>query len=282
MYKKPFNKRPQAGTPLKRPEPKTIEDYRAEKKEKTAQLEDWIWGEHSVDACVDSNPENLLEIFIEHSVSKKVPKLIAKLEGLNLSLVEKLPRMFTEKRTQGIAAKIKKFPVFNEDVFFEKDVNDKNITQVLVLDRIQDPQNFGAILRSAAALGATSIIIGRREQCPVNGTVALVSAGNLFKVKIYTANNLSRSCEKLKESGFQVYALEMGGQNMSTWIGHVKPEKIAWILGSEEDGIGHALLKAADEKVGIPMISGVESLNVSNSAAIALYEGMRVLKSNPK
>jgi 23S rRNA (guanosine2251-2'-O)-methyltransferase len=149
---------------------------------------------------------------------------------------------------------------------------------VLILDRIQDTQNFGAILRSAAALGAKSIFIGRREQAPVNGTVALVSAGNIFKVNIYTATNLARTCERLQEKGFAVYALDGGGKNISKTLKEANPDKIAWILGSEEEGIQPIVAKAATEKVGIPMVAGVESLNVSNSAAIALYEAHKFLK----
>lgn len=253
-----------------------MDDYRAEKKAQAAVLDNWIWGEHSIEVCAESNPENLLEVFIENAAAKGLTKLIDKLSGLKISYVEKLPRFLTEKRTQGLAAKIKSFPVFHENEFFDLEPESK--TQVLVLDRIQDTQNFGAILRSAAGLGAHSVFIGRREQAPVNGTVALVSAGNIFKVKIYTATNLARTCERLQEKGFAVYALEGGSKSISKTINETKPDKIAWILGAEEDGIQPIVAKAATQKVGIPMVAGVESLNVSNSAAIALYEAQRHFK----
>ena len=261
---KPQNDRPQQKAPI---------DYRGQKQAQAAVLEDWIWGEHSVEVCAEVNPENLLEVFVENAVSKKIAPLMEKLSGLKVSHVEKLPRFLSEKRTQGIAAKIKRFPVHHENDFFEKVLKDNEKYQVLVLDRVQDPQNFGAIVRSAAALGATSIFIGRREQCPVNGTVALVSAGNLFRVKIFTANNLAKCCERLKDSGFWIGALAGGGKDLSVFLKEAKPEKIAWILGAEEDGIQASVAKIAHEKIGIPMLEGVESLNVSNSAAIALYAG---------
>lgn len=266
-FKKSFDRGPK----------KTVDDYRAEKKAQAAILDNWIWGEHSIEVCAESSPENLLEIFVEKAAEAKLSKLMSKVSGLKISKVEKLPRFLSEKRTQGVAAKIKEFPVFHENDFFNQEVPSKS--QVLVLDRIQDPQNFGAILRSAAGLGATAIFIGRREQAPVNGTVALVSAGNLFKVQIYTATNLARSCERLKEKGFSVLALDGGGKNISQSLESIKPDKIAWVLGAEEDGIQSIILKNSDQKVAIPMLNGVESLNVSNSAAIALYEAYRYLKN---
>jgi 23S rRNA (guanosine2251-2'-O)-methyltransferase len=254
-------------------------DYKAQKAAQSALLEDWIWGEHSVEICAESKPENLLEIFVENAAVPKLKKVLEKVEGLKVSYVEKLPRFLSEKRTQGVAAKIKKFPVFYESDFYDKHLKENEKSQVLILDRIQDPQNFGAILRSAAGLGATSVFIGRREQCPVNGTVALVSAGNLFKLNIFIANNLAKTCEKLKEHGFWIGALESGAKDLSTLLKDLRPKKIAWVLGAEEDGIHSSVLKSVDEKVGIPMQGGVESLNVSNSAAIALYEGYSALKA---
>lgn len=236
--------------------------------------ENWIWGLHSLEACAEVYPEWLLEVFVERAASVKAKSLLDKLSGMNVSLVEKLPRFLAERRTQGVAAKIKRFPVFPEEAFFESEIPD--VSQVLVLDRIQDPQNFGAILRSAAALGVSAVIVGRREQCPVNGTVALVSAGNLFRLKIYTAANLAKTCEHLAEMAFSVWALDGGGKDL-TKIGMTP--RIAWVLGAEEDGISGAVLKVAHEKVGIPMAPGVESLNVSNSAAIALYEASKKLKN---
>ncbi|MEZ4813985.1 MAG: RNA methyltransferase [Bdellovibrionota bacterium] len=274
-FQKP--RRPSFKKSFDRPAKKSVDDYRAEKKAKAAVLDNWIWGEHSVEVCAETQPENLLEIFIENAAAKHLSKITAKLGGLKVSPVEKLPRFLTEKRTQGIAAKVKSFPVFHENDFFETEVTPKS--QVLILDRVQDPQNFGAILRSAAALGANSIFIGRREQAPVNGTVALVSAGNLFKVKIYTATNLSRTCERLQEKGFTVFALVGGSKDLTQCLAESKAENVAWVLGAEEDGIQPNLAKTADQKVGIPMFPGVESLNVSNSAAIALYEAYKHLKS---
>lgn len=275
-FRKPFEQRSNRPT-FNRPVQKTVDDYRAEKKEKAAVLEDWIWGEHSIETLAETNPENLLEIFVENTAAEKIGRLMQKLAGLKVSRVERLPKFLSEKRTQGIAAKIRTFPVLHENEFFDGEIPES--LQVVVLDRIQDPQNFGAILRSAAALGAKTVFIGRREQSPVNGTVALVSAGNLFRVNIYTASNLSRTCERLKNLGFAVYGLEMKGTQIGDALAQSTATKIAWVLGAEEDGIQSSVRKSLTESIGIPMAPGVESLNVSNSAAIALYEGFKKLKA---
>jgi 23S rRNA (guanosine2251-2'-O)-methyltransferase len=240
--------------------------------------EDWIWGFHSVEACADCSPELILEVFVEKKAFAKNKKPSKSLEQLRVSQVERLPRFLEDKRTQGIAAKIKKFPLYTFGQFLENSPQAKH--QILILDRIQDPQNFGAILRSAAALGVEAVIIGSREQCSITGTVALVSAGNLFRLKIYQSQNLNKAVQDLKEEGYQLYALESGKKQLSALSAELKEaQKWGWVLGAEEDGIQSSIVKNCHESVGIPMSPGVESLNVSNSAAIALYEGYKILKN---
>ncbi len=247
------------------------------KKNANPTQDNWIWGEHSVEACLETKPEDVLEVFIEKKATHALSRLGKKLDGFQCSYVEKLPRFLAEKRTQGVAAKIKEFPIQGIEKFYEKDLSQKR--QVLILDRIQDIQNFGAILRSAAALGAQDVIIGSREQAPVNGTVAQVSAGNIFKLNIYVCHNLAKTCEKLKDLDFELFALDSGGVTLEQALASSLGGSIGWILGSEEDGIQNLVLKIAHKKVGIPMSPGVESLNVSNSAAIALYAGSQKLKA---
>lgn len=235
--------------------------------------EEWIWGRHSVEACLENYPELIHEIFIEKAAQKRNSDLqkILQDSGLRFNVVEKLPRILAEKRTQGISAKIKKFPVDHFNIDHPLFSGPKKV-QGLLLDRIQDPQNFGAILRSAAALKADFVIVGMREQCPITGTVAQVSAGNLFRVKIMTSLNLAKAALDLKEQGFAVWALESDGKEIGPDL-FAKTPKWLWVLGSEEEGIQAAVAKTATDSVSIPMKSGVESLNVSNSAAIALYLG---------
>ena len=237
--------------------------------------ENWIWGEHSVKACFECTPEQIQEVFVERQAHGRLWNFFEELKaGHSASIVERLPRFLAERRTQGIAAKIKNFPVHRIDTFYEKfPTLDAKGSQFLILDRIQDPQNFGAILRSAAALGALNVLVGQREQCPVTGTVAQVSAGNLFRLQIYTSPNLVKSCEFLSENGVKILALEKAGEDIRIVVKDLARQSIAWILGAEDDGIQSALLKTVYKKVGIPMMENVESLNVSNSAAIALFAG---------
>jgi len=242
--------------------------------------DEWIWGRHSLEACTDCNPELIQEVFFEKHAAKRNEDLRIKLDkaGLKVNLVEKLPRLLEERRTQGLAAKIKKFPSQHFDsqdpLFFDHE------NQGILIDRVQDPQNYGAILRSAAALNAAFVIVGVREQCPLNGTVAQVSAGNLFRVKIFTALNVAKAALDLKENGYQVFALESEGDTLNDkFLQKAETKKFVWVVGSEEEGIQSAVIKAATRKVGIPMKAGVESLNVSNSAAIALYLGSQAIDS---
>ena len=242
--------------------------------------DEWIWGRHSVEACLDCHPEGLTEIFLEKTAASKHKDLEKKISdsGLNINRVEKLPRFLADKRSQGWAAKIKKYPIQHFRIDHEVFENHRN-HQGVIIDRVQDPQNFGAILRSAAALNAAFVLIGVREQCPVNGTVAQVSAGNLFRLQIFTSLNVAKSAEELKEKGYTLLALESEGTYLDRVLSADKSaKKLVWIVGSEEEGIQSSLVKVAQHKVGIPMREGVESLNVSNSAAIALYLGYQALR----
>jgi 23S rRNA (guanosine2251-2'-O)-methyltransferase len=245
--------------------------------------EHWIWGVHAVLACAQTQPELLKEIFLieAKAVDSDVKSLLNFLSdlGLRVQPIKNIPVALKEKRTQGVVAQLQHFPLrsFQKEKSRLQKLCQEEIGQWVFLDRIQDPQNYGAILRSAAAFGLKGVFVGTKDQCPVTGTVAQVSAGQLFRVDLWECHNPLDLMEMFKEADFEILALEAGGQNLSRHLEDLKKSKknILWLLGAEHFGVQKRYVERSSASVSIPMKSDVESLNVSNAAAIAFFEAQK-------
>jgi len=140
---------------------------------------------------------------------------------------------------------------------------------VLILDGITDPQNLGAILRSADQFGADLVVIPSRRSVKVNSTVLKTSAGAGMYVPVIEIPNLVRCIEELKRHEFWVYAAHIDGEPV--WNCSFA-ERTALVLGAEGRGIGRLIGEKCDQYVRIPTIGHIDSLNVSVAAGIMLYE----------
>lgn len=143
---------------------------------------------------------------------------------------------------------------------------------VLVLDHIEDPQNLGAILRSADAFGADAVIIPSRRAAPLTEAVERASAGAVAWIPVVQTGNLAQAVDQLKNAGWWVYATDMDGKPLADTT---LSRKAVIILGNEGKGVGRLLQTMADETIAIPMRGHVDSLNVSVTAGILLYEFRR-------
>jgi 23S rRNA (guanosine2251-2'-O)-methyltransferase len=141
---------------------------------------------------------------------------------------------------------------------------------VLVLDQISDPHNVGAILRSAAAFGVSAVIVQDRHAPPQSGALAKAASGALDLVPYIEVVNIARALDELAERGFWRIALVGDGdQNMAE---AVPAGDVALVLGSEGSGVRRLVREHCEATAFIPMSKTMESLNVSNAAAVALYE----------
>ncbi len=168
---------------------------------------------------------------------------------------------------QGVALEVEAFAYLEVRDLLEVD----GVPLIVVLDGIQDPRNLGAILRSAAAFGATGVLLPERRAAGVTVSAWKTSAGAAARIPIARATNLTRAIEELKEQRVFVIGLAADGDHAiaeSTLLA----EPLAIVVGSEGKGLSRLVRESCDEVAGIPITARTESLNASVAAAVALYE----------
>lgn len=162
---------------------------------------------------------------------------------------------------QGIIMQIDDYEYVSIDIMLNDDI-------VVILDHLEDPHNFGAIIRTCESAGIKSIIIPKDRSVSVNSTVMKTSTGALKYVNIAMVNNLVNTIEELKKHGYFIYGADMDGVNYKKCS---FSSKIALVIGNEGKGISRLVRSKCDEIVSIPMKGHVNSLNASVAAAILIY-----------
>ncbi|WP_371134073.1 23S rRNA (guanosine(2251)-2'-O)-methyltransferase RlmB [Brevundimonas sp.] len=169
---------------------------------------------------------------------------------------------------QGLAFKVQPL----EGVTLE-DIGDPAQGIIVMLDQLTDPQNVGAIFRSALAFGARGIVVQDRHSPALAGALAKAAAGATERLPCARVTNLSRALERLADLGWRAVGLD--GNSEETLASALDHRPTVLVLGSEGDGIRRLVAEHCDVLAKIPMPGGFESLNVSNAAAVALYEASR-------
>lgn len=183
--------------------------------------------------------------------------------------VEKLTRV-TGKNHQGVIAFVSPVTYQSVENIIPSLYESGKTPLLLILDRITDVRNFGAITRTAECAGVNAIIIPSRGAAQINADALKTSAGALFKIPICRSENLKHTIDFLKESGLQIVSCTEKTNTYYYEVNFKLPTAI--VMGSEEDGISEEYLKRSDFKTKIPLIGEIESLNVSVATGIILYE----------
>jgi 23S rRNA (guanosine2251-2'-O)-methyltransferase len=186
--------------------------------------------------------------------------------------IEKLNRL-TTKNHQGVFAFISPIDFHSIEDIVPSLYEEGKTPLILVLDRITDVRNFGAITRTADCSNVDCIIIPEQNSAAINSDAMKTSSGALNNVKICRVWNLKMTLQMLKDSGIQIVSCTEKTNNEIYNINYQIPTAI--ILGSEENGISNEYLKLSNEKVKIPILGNIESLNVSVACGVVLYEIVR-------
>ena len=236
-----------------------------------------IYGKNAVLEALESGDREFNKIFISNnsrpdSKLEKIKELASK-HGVIFQFVakEKLNQLEPEGRHQGVIAQISPVKYVDLDDFIEKHRDSQ--TSLVVLDGVEDSHNVGAIIRSCVCAGVTGIILPSRRGVLINSTVEKTSAGAINHISIIKVNSLTAAIQKLKENNYWVIASDHHAKDNYYDIDYNM--NFVLIMGAEHSGISKSLLKLADFKVKIPMLTNFNSLNVSNAAAIILFEAVR-------
>lgn len=179
---------------------------------------------------------------------------------------DKLNELTNNALHQGVVAQVDDYKYFEfEEVFKENKIN-----RFVILDEITDPHNLGAILRTAEAAGIDGIIVSKRQQAPLNATVAKVSSGAIEHVPVIAVSNINNMILSLKKLNFLIVGTD--GNATYDYREIPKDQNIAVILGSEGSGIRPLVKSNCDILVKIPMHGKINSLNVSVAGALLMYE----------
>jgi len=173
------------------------------------------------------------------------------------------------KENQGVFANISPISFSNVDDII------KNAKKglILILDKINDTGNLGAIIRTAAGADIDGIIMPKRGSAPINETVLKASSGGLLKVKIALVSNLNSEIERLKKQDYWIASMVMNGN--TEYYNYDFKYKTALVLGNEHNGVSELLKKNSDYLLSIPHSDNIESLNVSVATAVVIFEALR-------
>lgn len=233
-----------------------------------------IWGIHMVEELLQNRPDSLVEVYFLKQKSTKLESL------LQLCKEKHIPSQISEKPWnlpehavhQGVMARIKPFATIEFANLLRLAAKQSNPI-ILALDNIQDPHNFGAMIRSASAAGVTAILYTKDRSAPLSGTVAKVSAGAISNMPLCPITNMAESLSKLKDNDFWIYGAD-GSAEQSIYQANFDGP-ICLVIGGEAKGIRPLVKKNCDFLISIPMQSALDSLNASTAAAIILFEVVR-------
>jgi len=224
-----------------------------------------LWGRHAVAAALDNPDRKVLRAWATREAADymQLPKEVA----VTMAEAPDLGRLVpADAPHQGIVIEVEPL----EDVWLDGLLHQAEERAVLlVLDQVTDPHNVGAILRSAAAFGAIGVVTQDRHSPPESGALAKAASGALERVPWVRVVNLARALEEIGEAGF--WRIGLAGDADIDLKDALGPQRVALVLGAEGPGLRLNTREHCDALARLPITAAIESLNVSNAAAVALY-----------
>ncbi len=235
----------------------------------------YIEGKNAVISAI-KNQKTINKILVDKNFSSRKDEIIS-LARQNKIKIEFLPRNILDKKSQtshhqGYIAESVDFEYSSIDDILNKAKSKNESPFIVILDCLQDPHNFGAIIRSCECAGVHGIIIQKDRQVQVNETVIKTSAGAVSNMLIARVTNLKEAIKKLQDNDVWIYGTDASGENVYNSFCN---QSIALIIGSEGDGIRKTILDKCDKVLSLEMKGTVNSLNASVACGVFLFEILR-------
>lgn len=226
----------------------------------------YICGKNVAKEYLDNNSKIIKAFIYKKITDVKLLELVKK-KVTNIKYLEKyeLDKM-TDENHQGIILEVEDFDYSSLDTILNKET-----ALIVMLDHVQDPHNFGAIIRTCEAAGVDAIIIPKDRSVSVNGTVIRTSVGASKYVPVIKVTNLVETIKKLKKEGYWIFGTDMNGSNYRSLD---YKGKTCLIIGNEGDGMSKLVKENCDFISSIPMNGKINSLNASVAAGIIIYEAV--------
>jgi len=240
------------------------------------------FGKHAVRAFLEEKPERCLVLYVSEGSHKRDELLTeilttCKKERIPFKFV---PRPFLDKTCpgcnhQGVVVKVAPVELSGMEKLEEQASEIQGPLLYLLLDRVQDPHNMGATIRSAEVFGAAGVIFPKWRSAMPTGTVLKTSSGAAGRIPLFSTGSVTDALRRLKRSGIWVFGLD---HKAAIRIDGARlPERLALVVGSEGKGLTAPVRKSCDGTVKIPMRGTTGSLNVATAAAIGMYEWLRAV-----
>lgn len=250
---------------------------------KTEEINEIVEGRNAVVEVLSNDDRTIESILINNSSVKSSLSKIYKLAKEKKVVIkevdkQKLNSLSKTGNHQGVIAIVSSYEYSSVADMLELAKEREEDPFIIILDEIEDPHNFGSIIRTAEIVGAHGIIIPKRRNVSVTPTVYRTSVGAVEHMKIAKVTNINSTIDQLKESGIWVYGADIKGKSYCHNTNLSGP--IALVIGSEGRGISKLTLKKCDVLVKIPMVGKINSLNASVAGGILMYEVLRQKLNN--
>ena len=240
-----------------------------------------LYGRHAVQECLRAGRRSAHRLLVAEG-ARQSPTLrdiftLAEARRIRIDTVPRQTLDAISDHAHGVALEAAEYPYATLDVILELARQRREPPLVLVLDTLQDPQNFGNLIRAADAVGAHGIVIAERRSVAVTPAVVSASSGAVEHLLVARVVNLARALESLKQSDVWIAALQDDPRAQDIYRSDLRGP-LALIVGNEGDGVSRLLRDRSDFLLKLPMRGRIESLNASIAGAVALYEVLRQRK----